>query len=122
MVKAKDVRGFMIEKQKSNLCIHCHADNGLHQHETELCPKNGREVIYPNKQEWEDTVFTNNNRLFNLCIDQQGEREITLNREKLINLIGEFNGNLNFEYHIKLADDIIAAEADIIESPENDNK
>lgn len=90
-MKAKDVRGFMVDKKED-----CGCDK-LHPHQASITG-------------------------YNNCRIEMGMREITLNREKLINLIGEFNGTLNFEYHIKLADAIIAAEADIIESPENDNK
>lgn len=45
------------------------------------------------------------------AIERQGEREITLNRERLVNLLYEW-----LPYgHLRLADAIISAEAEIIE-------
>lgn len=43
-------------------CYNCGADYGLHQSETERCPKNGREISIAafergEKQQWEETTF-----------------------------------------------------------------
>lgn len=96
-MKAKDVRGFMIEPNND-------IDN---------CP--------------------DFNRGKNSTLLIQGNREITLNREKLaevlymksneypaLHILWGFVEDFKKEYYLKDADAIIAAEADILESPTKD--
>lgn len=47
---------------KTDICYNCGAENGLHQSETNKCPKNGRELPMHlwergERQQWEETVF-----------------------------------------------------------------
>lgn len=48
-----------INPNKSGICFHCGADDGLHQYETAKCPKWGKEAKIGKRQEWEDTTFLN---------------------------------------------------------------
>ena len=41
-----------------NKCVHCGADEGLHQYETMKCPFGGYEAFNWKEPRWEDTVFT----------------------------------------------------------------
>lgn len=94
-MKAKDVRGFMIEKESIGLPWG-HA-NTLAGH-----------------------GYVNG---YNKAINNQVEKEITLNREKLaIAIYNEHQPYLVMRQSYKIADAIIAAEADILESPKKDNK
>ncbi len=45
-------------KYATGICAICGADDGLHQSETNICPKYGREETNPSlPQRWGDTVF-----------------------------------------------------------------
>lgn len=43
-------------KYTTDICAHCGADRGLHQFETDLCPRFGRES-FPAPQQWDETKF-----------------------------------------------------------------
>ena len=47
----------LVEKKTDGHCLNCGADDGLHQAETDLCPRFGREAPVGKKQEWEETTF-----------------------------------------------------------------
>jgi len=54
-----DIPGMPKEKKGNyTVCSICRAGDGLHQFETNKCPKNGREAPIGKIQEWADTVFT----------------------------------------------------------------
>lgn len=47
-------------KHTPGICYNCGADDGLHHHLTNQCPKNGREETREGKkQEWAETTFEN---------------------------------------------------------------
>lgn len=97
-MKAKDVVGFMIDEQNTN------------------CGSNNLNII---------------REAFNRGVREQGNQEITFNRDKLAQTIFGYErmgDKLNdmlphvVAKYLRLADAIIAAEADIIESPIKDEK
>lgn len=93
-MKAKDVRGFVIKTTR-------YSD----KHTQPTCV-------------WEDCRFVDG---WNQAIDQQGERDINLNREKTVEIIFDRNGR-NKKAANEIYNALIAALPDLLESKTKDEK
>ena len=85
-------------------CFHCGADNGLHQSETEQCPRNGiEETREGHRQQWASTTFLDADVVrLEQAAPQMLEALIAVRRHGLIETDG-------YETVVKLVGDAISA-------------